>query len=122
MSACCLSVYAKSPGLAMDGVVRRNCAGEKRRRELASEGRMWKGCGSRDLYDDVRGKLSAVDVQECLLPADEFQCTARNTRKYQLSQCHYPNPRRPVWSQRRTRALSAIPAERAGSHRTFVNG
>src|SRR5207244_12811163 len=56
MSACCLSVYAKSPGLAMDGVVRRNCAGEKRRRELASEGRLWKGCGSRDLYDDERGK------------------------------------------------------------------
>jgi len=40
----------------MDGVVHRNCAGETRRRELASEGRLWRNCGNWLIRVDAVGK------------------------------------------------------------------
>jgi hypothetical protein len=66
MSACCLSVYAKSPGFAMDRVVRRNCAGEKRRRELASEGRLWENCGNWETGVEDRGNCCKYDLKRSL--------------------------------------------------------
>src|SRR5439155_23868748 len=40
----------------MDGVVRRNCAGENRRRELARERQLWESCGNQETGVEDRGK------------------------------------------------------------------
>src|SRR6266849_9351991 len=47
MSACCLTVYAKSPGLAMDGltVVRWDCGAENRCCEYTGNTLLWRSCG-----------------------------------------------------------------------------
>src|SRR6266436_6560631 len=69
MSACCLTVYAKSPGLAM-GIerVRRNCEAENRLGEYSRPSSLCESCGISCSPDENGGKTSLIE-----LPTDASQ-------------------------------------------------